>query len=273
MKVKILHFVLVFLLFIPLGFSLFPNRPYYNSTCEQLCESFGYSYGICRGYSLGSNITRIGGCKDNETSIGQTSDCYTPRGLVGGGKFCCCGGTSRAAVSNISCETDEDCPQPRCVGGKASCVNGVCILTSFCADPTQSRACEDDSDCVFRNDLCGCYNKDFVPPGNLPDIYCGEILGVDDIPNCRCESGTALIKTQSQLDTSTLQNYSKTQRSISIKQLLFMVFLFIGKMILFMRVVADMVLFGWDQRNIIYFWFLKEISKEKVQRFIIKANR
>ena len=201
MKVKILHFVLVFLLFIPLGFSLFPNRPYYNSTCEQLCESFGYSYGICRGYSLGSNITRIGGCKDNETSIGQTSDCYTPRGLVGGGKFCCCGGTSRAAVSNISCETDEDCPQPRCVGGKASCVNGVCVLTSFCADPTQSRACEDDSDCVFRNDLCGCYNKDFVPPGNLPDIYCGEILGVDDIPNCRCESGTCVPVLGSHKDT------------------------------------------------------------------------
>lgn len=63
-------------------------------TCEEKCQSLGYFGGICRTWAISSEGLKEAGCKDNEISVGYTSDC-TLQGaggkmIIGVGKACCC---------------------------------------------------------------------------------------------------------------------------------------------------------------------------------------
>lgn len=68
------------------------------------------------------------------------------------------------------CETDEDCPQPRCIGMKAICDNGLCKTVDFegkltrCIE-TDEYFCALNSDCVPAT-CChpdACINKNYQP--------------------------------------------------------------------------------------------------------------
>ncbi|MCD6442073.1 hypothetical protein J7L24_00795, partial [bacterium] len=57
-------------------------------TCAELCKSLGYEKGICRKWAVVPSAKM--GCRNNETRVSATSDCFVPTNLVGLGKACCC---------------------------------------------------------------------------------------------------------------------------------------------------------------------------------------
>ena len=59
-----------------------------KTTCLELCKSLGYKKGICRKWTV-THSAKIC-CRNNETEVSATSDCFTPTSLVGMGKSCCC---------------------------------------------------------------------------------------------------------------------------------------------------------------------------------------
>ena len=58
------------------------------SICDRECKANGYASGTCRTWAITPSAEW--GCKADETSIGQTSDCKVEQGRVGIGKACCC---------------------------------------------------------------------------------------------------------------------------------------------------------------------------------------
>ena len=83
------------------------NNPFtivQGSTCDLKCKNQGYESGTCRSGWLTSSGAQ-GGCNTGETSIGRTSDCFVPQGIVGGGKGCCCSivaSTTQPSISYLS---------------------------------------------------------------------------------------------------------------------------------------------------------------------------
>jgi len=60
------------------------------TTCDQECKNKWHDVGTCR--SWGVVLEAKAGCEENETDIGETSDCYVSPGLMGVGRTCCCSG-------------------------------------------------------------------------------------------------------------------------------------------------------------------------------------
>jgi len=72
-------------------------------TCNEVCKQKGYESGTCRGYAITASLPEHEHiCEEGEVAIGQTSDCYIPGGLVGGGRTCCCSG-----IESESGETED----------------------------------------------------------------------------------------------------------------------------------------------------------------------
>ena len=57
-------------------------------TCTELCLSLGHEMGICRKWAVVPSAKM--GCRNNETMVSATSDCFVPTNLMGLGKACCC---------------------------------------------------------------------------------------------------------------------------------------------------------------------------------------
>ncbi|OQX71438.1 hypothetical protein B6D52_01605 [Candidatus Parcubacteria bacterium 4484_255] len=57
-------------------------------TCAELCKSLGYEKGICRKWAVVPSAKM--GCRNNETKVSATSDCFVSTNLAGLGKACCC---------------------------------------------------------------------------------------------------------------------------------------------------------------------------------------
>jgi hypothetical protein len=59
-----------------------------NLNCTEKCKSLDFASGICRSWPVTPEAEW--GCKENETNVGKTPDCYVPKRFVGVGKTCCC---------------------------------------------------------------------------------------------------------------------------------------------------------------------------------------
>ena len=59
-----------------------------GKTCSEICQSQGFSKGVCRSWAITPAVHM--GCLPGEKNIGQTSDCFVPRRLLGRGETCCC---------------------------------------------------------------------------------------------------------------------------------------------------------------------------------------
>ena len=79
------------------------------SICDRECKAKGYASGTCRTWAISPSAEW--GCKSDETSIGQTTDCKVEQEIVGIGKACCC--TKSISGIKIHISTDKYTYKPK----------------------------------------------------------------------------------------------------------------------------------------------------------------
>ena len=110
-------------------------------TCEEKCNSLEYSSGICRSWAV--SPAAEWGCRSNEISVGETSDCYIPKHkgmpLVGIGRTCCCQTCLQEGKTYMPGEDKQCCPSlekmPITSGDGIICTLPMgYVCTAFCGD-------------------------------------------------------------------------------------------------------------------------------------------